>query len=314
MFSWLNDLIEALLEGLGDLLEGLGESISNTIWNTMLTWIYTTVFGAVSDFFTSINGMGSQIFDLPWVSACVRLFYLLGWALFVVGAVVAVFDVAIEYQTGRANIKACAINIIKGFMAASLVCVVPVELYKFCISLQNTFAHDVISLYIGTHSLNLSEICLSVLNEIFNVAMNGTPGTSNALLMIVYLLAFAYCVVKVFFQNLTRGGILLVQIAVGSLYMFSVPRGYDDGFNQWIKQVVALCLTAFLQTTLLYLGLLTMDTSILLALGIMFAGNEVPRICQQFGLDSSVKINVSNIVHNTTTAVSLVRTAKNMSA
>ena len=65
MFSWLNDLIEALLEGIGELLEGLGESISNTIWNTMLTWIYTTIFGAVSDFFTAINGMGSQIFDLP---------------------------------------------------------------------------------------------------------------------------------------------------------------------------------------------------------------------------------------------------------
>ena len=33
-------------------------------------------------------------------------------------------------------------------------------------------------------------------------------------------------VVKVFFANLKRGGILLIQIAVGSLYMFSVPRGY----------------------------------------------------------------------------------------
>lgn len=74
---------------------------------------------------------------------------------------------------------------------------------------------------------------------------------------ILALIAFAYCVVKIFFQNIKRGGILLVQMAVGALYMFSVPRGYTDGFVQWMKQVAAICLTALLQTTLLFLGLLT---------------------------------------------------------
>lgn len=41
--------------------------------------------------------------------------------------------------------------------------------------------------------------------------------------------------------------ILLLQIAVGSLYMFSVPRSYIDGFTQWCKQIIGLCLTTFLQ-------------------------------------------------------------------
>ena len=111
----------------------------------------------------------------------------------------------------------------------------------------------------------------------------------------------------IFFQNIKRGGILLVQISVGSLYMFSVPRGYTDGFNQWMKQVAALCLTAFMQTTLLYLGLLTFQTDLLMGLGIMLAANEVPRIAQQFGLDSSVKINMMSVVHASTTAVNLSR-------
>lgn len=99
-----------------------------------------------------------------------------------------------------------------------------------------------------------------------------------------------------------------MQIGVGALYMFSVPRGYSDGFNQWIKQVVAICLTAFLQTTLLFLGLLTFPTNMLLGLGIMLAANEVPRIAQQFGLDSSVKVNMMSVVHATSTAVNLSRT------
>jgi hypothetical protein len=124
---------------------------------------------------------------------------------------------------------------------------------------------------------------------------------------ILSLIAFAYCVVKIFFQNIKRGGILLIQMAVGTLYLFSVPRGYADGFVQWMKQVMAICLTAFLQTTLLYLGLLTLPGNLLLGIGIMLAANEVPRIAQQFGLDSSVKVNMMSVYHATTTAVNMTR-------
>ena len=87
--------------------------------------------------------------------------------------------------------------------------------------------------------------------------------------------------------------------------MFSVPRGYADGFSQWVRQVLAICLTAFLQTTLLYMGLMTMQSHMLLGLGIMLSANEVPRIAQQFGLDSSVRVNMMSVVHTTSTAVNL---------
>ena len=110
-----------------------------------------------------------------------------------------------------------------------------------------------------------------------------------------------------FFANIKRGGILLIQIAVGSLYMFSVPRGYTDGFNQWCKQIAAICLTAFLQTTLLFLGMLTIQENLLLGIGIMLTANEVPRIAQQFGLDSSVRVNVSSVMYSTTSAMNLTK-------
>ena len=243
------------------------------------------------------------MFDLTWVQATINLFTLFGWALFVAGTVVAVFDVAIEYQNGRANIKTTAINILKGFFACSLFGVVPVELYKFCISLQNIFSKDLSSIMAGQQSIDLAGQSTSVLEGSFAVANQTTFGLLNLLCMI----AFAYCVIKIFFANIKRGGILLIQMAVGALYMFSVPRGYQDGFNQWMKQIAALCLTAFMQTTLLFLGLLTFPGNMLLGLGIMLASNEVPRIAQQFGLDSSVKVNMTSIVHATTTAVNLTR-------
>lgn len=303
MFDWLGDIISGIGDSIGNVFETLGQQISNVIWNTMLQWFYETIYGAVADFFTMMGNMGADVFDLDWVKATIKLFTLFGWALFVAGVVVAIFDVAIEYQCGRANIKTTSINILKGFFACSLIGIVPVELYKFCISLQNTFSQDLSRIFAGTQSLDLASQSMSVLQGSFEISTQ----VSFNLFNLLALIAFAYCVIKIFFANIKRGGILLIQMAVGSLYMFSVPRGYADGFNQWMKQVAAICLTAFMQTTLLFLGLLTFPTNMLLGLGIMLAANEVPRIAQQFGLDSSVKVNMMSVVHATTTAVNLTR-------
>ncbi len=303
MSKWIEDLIDAIGDAISDAFEHLGTQISNTIWNTMLQWFYKTIYQAVSDFFTMMGNMGADIFELDWVKATVLLFRNFGWALFAVGLVVAIFDVAIEYQNGRANIKTTSINILKGFFACSLISVVPIELYKFCITLQNTFSNDLSSLFASGHTLDLKGTSTTILAGSFAVKDDLKFNLFN----ILSLIAFAYCVVKIFFQNIKRGGILLVQMTVGSLYLFSVPRGYTDGFNQWMKQIAALCLTAFMQTTLLYLGLLTFPGNMLLGLGIMLAADEVPKIAQQFGLDSSVRVTMMNIVHATTTAVNLTR-------
>ena len=303
MFGWLQDLIDGISNALSEAFSGIGQQISNTIWTTMLTWFYDTVYGACADFFSMMGNMGAEIFDLKWVQATVYLFTLFGWGLFIAGVVVAVFDLAIEYQNGRGNVRTTMLNILKGFFACSLIGVVPIELYKFTISLQNTFANDISFLVAGEQARDVAGQARFVLGSTLSPV---APG-SNGLFSLLVLIAFAYCVIKIFFQNIKRGGILLVQMSVGSLYMFSVPRGYTDGFVQWMKQVIALCLTAFMQTTLLYLGLLTFPTHMLMGLGIMLAANEVPRIAQQFGMDTSTKFNVMSMVHATTTAINLTR-------
>ena len=300
MFLWIERLINGITNGFGN----AANNVADSIWVKMVNWVYDAIFNAVSEFFTLMGNMGADVFDLKWVQALIMLFTLFGWALFIVGVVVAIFDVAIEYQTGRANIKTTAINILKGFFACSLIGILPVELYKFCISLQNTFSRDIANLFGDMQAFDLA-------TESFSTFVNSfrpSELAGNSLLNLCIMIAFAYCVIKIFFQNIKRGGILLVQMSVGSLYMFSVPRGYTDGFTQWMKQVVATCLTAFLQTTLLYLGLITFKGNALLGLGIMLAANEVPRIAQQFGLDSSAKFNLMSAVHATATAVNLTRT------
>ena len=290
MFDWIGDA----LDWVGDKLSSAGEAISEAVWDIMLEWIFDTVYGAIAEFFAMINGMGADIFDLAWVDAFLQLFSLFGWALFAAGLVVAVFDTAIEYQTGRANIQSTCLNVLKGFMAVSLFTKVPVELYKFCITLQTTFSGDLIGSFVGATRGDLGATAEVVLKN---------PAAYSGLLGLLTIIMLAYCVVKLFFANIKRGGILLCQIAVGSLYMFSIPRGFSDGFNGWCKQIFALCLTAFLQTSLMFLGLLTWQTNMLLGLGIMLAANEVPRIAQQFGLDTSVRVNMMSVTSTVNTAV-----------
>lgn len=297
-------MIGGIASGLGSFIKDIGEQIVQVIWDNLLKWLYTAFYEAIADVFTQIGSMGAEIFDLTWIESAVHLFFLFGWVLFGVGVVVAAFDLAIEYQNGRATIKSTALNVLKGFFAANFVTVVPVELYRFCITLQNIFLKDLAASFVGQAEFNLGDAALKVL-----VAKFGGPAGTIAvgIFPLITLIGMAYCVLKVFFANIKRGGILLIQMAVGSLYLFSVPRGYTDGFNQWTKQIFALCLTAFLQTVLLFLGLISFNTNLLLGLGIMLAASEVPRIAQQFGLDSSVRVNMMSVVHATNTAVNMTR-------
>ena len=291
MFDWIGDA----LGWVGDKISDVGSAISEVVWDVMLKWLFNTIYDAAAEFFGKINGMGSGIFDLNWTASFLKLFSLFGWSLFAAGLVVAVFDTAIEYQNGRANIQGTCLNILKGFMAVSLFTTLPVELYRFCITLQTSFSKSLTGAFIDDFDADIGNTAGIVLKNM---------GTMSGLMGLLTLIAFAYCVVKLFFANIKRGGILLCQIAVGSLYMFSVPRGYTDGFNGWCKQVFALCLTAFIQTSLMFLGLLTWQTNMFLGLGVMLAANEAPRIAQQFGLDTSVKVNMMSVSHTVNSAVS----------
>ena len=303
MFDWISDLINGIGDAIGKALSSAWTSVSDSIWGKFMTFVYSMVYQALADFFTLMTEIGANLFDLGWVQAALHFFNLFGWGLFIAGLVVAVFDAAVEYQTmGRMNIKRQVLPFLYGLLAVNLFTVVPVELFRFSVNLQNTFANDLASEAIGMN-LDIQELSLGVLS------LYETPlvGQHNILLNLLIIICLGYCVVKCFFSNIKRGGILLTQIAVGSLYLFSLPRGFTEGFTAWCKQIVALCFTTFMQTTLLMMGLVTMQSHPLLGLGVMLAANEVPRIAQHFGLDTSTRVNMMSAVHTTTTAINLTR-------
>jgi len=290
MFDWIGDAIDWIGDGISSLWDNtVGsavDSVTEAIWDIMFEWLFNLIYGAIADLFQFINSTTSDIFTLSWVQAFITLFHNLAWMLFVCGLIVAVFDTAITYESGQANIKNTCLNVLKGFMATSLVTVVPQRLYSFCVNMQGTFATDLLGNFVGSTTDTVAGSALSVI-----IAL----ASDVSLFSLFFIILFGYCTVKVAFANIKRGGILLCQIAVGSLYMFSVPRGFTDGFFNWMKQVIATCLTAFLQTTILYLGLLTYTQHALLAVGICLSANEVPRIAQMFGLDTSVRVNMMSV-------------------
>ena len=90
------------------------------LMDQLIDWIYSQLVGFFGNFFSAMGNMGVELFDMPWVQSIVLFFSYLGWALYGVGLVVAVFEVGIECQTGRANVKDAALNAIKGFLWAVL--------------------------------------------------------------------------------------------------------------------------------------------------------------------------------------------------
>ena len=276
----------------------------------LLDWIYGQTVGFLGAFFAVMGNMGVELFDLPWVQAVVRFFSQLGWALFAVSVVVSCFEFGIEYSSGRGNIRHTAVNCLKGFMAVGLFSTVPVRLYALAVSLQAQFTAGITGLGTGIGAVGQTIVTrLTTPDGLIASGVDFIFGGSNfnPIMMLFCVILMAYAVIKVFFANPKRGGILLIQIAVGSLYMFSVPRGYSDGFTQWCKQVVGLCLTAFLQATILVAGLMVFNSNALLGLGLMLSAGEVPRIAGIFGLDTSTKASLTSAVHTAQMAVNTTR-------
>jgi len=285
---------------------------AGTILDALLDWVYSQIVGFLGNFFAVMGNMGVELFDLDWVQSIILFFSRLAWALFAVSLVVSAFECGIEYASGRANIQQTALNILKGFFAVSLFSTLPVRLYELSVTLQGTFAAGLTG-----YGSSIGEVGQQImaelgeaetLGDVMSTTSLGLTILTSPIMFLFCVILMAYAVIKVFFANLKRGGILLIQIAVGSLYMFSIPRGYGDAFVQWCKQVIGLCLTAFLQSTILIAGLMVFRENALLGLGLMLSANEVPRIAGTFGLDTTTRANIMSAVYTAQAAVNTTRT------
>ena len=273
--------------------------VADAVLGQIVDWIYGQVMGFLGNFFAAMGNMGVELFEMSWVQSIVLFFSYLAWALYGTGLVVACFECGIEYSSGRGNVKEIALNAIKGFMAVSLFTVVPIRLYELSVTLQASLTAGITG-----YGASIGEVATEIVDSLSGID-SLTGMTSGSYFGIASITS---PIMLFFFANLKRGGILLIQIAVGSLYMFSVPRGYTDGFIQWCKQIIGLCLTAFLQSTILIAGLMVFKDNALLGLGLMLSAGEIPRIAGAFGLDTTTRASIMSAVYTAQAAVSTTRT------
>lgn len=259
------------------------------------------------------NNLIDRLFDNSIVEYFFQFNLILGGILFIggIGFAFANFTMDNKEDSG-AQLTDLIKNVFIGFSALSLYTSVPVLLLKFTNELCQLLCQDFVSygfiVQMVEHAPNDNGNAISIADS-----ANGS-GVSLTLICIYFIIMFV-AICRVFFANIKRGGILITLIFVGSFHMFSIPRGYTDAFWSWCKQTAGVCITAFAQNLLVALSLFTLSTyksddmtSLVVSIGLALSAKEVPRILQQFGLDTTMKANISQAIFATSGVVSIART------
>ena len=244
--------------------------VADTILGQIVDWIYGQVMGFLGNFFAEMGNMGVELFELSWVQSIVLFFSYLAWALYVTGLVVACFECGIEYSSGRGNLKETALCAIKGFMAVSLFTVVPIRLYELSVTLQASLTAGITG-----YGTSIGEAATEIVDSLSGIdSLTGmTTGSYFGFASITSPIMLLFC-------------IILMAYAV----------------------IIGLCLTAFLQSTILIAGLMVFKDHALLGLGLMLSAGEIPRIAGAFGLDTTTRANIMSAVYTAQAAVNTTRT------
>lgn len=280
--------------------------MGDVIWDSIFSFMYQGAMyslGFVSSLIRINNDTVSTIFSNSAVIKFLSFLEIFGGLLFICGIGFAIADWAISSHEGNGdNIIDTFKNIIIGFITLLSFTTVPILLLQFT----------------NECSLGLcNNLSLDVLFENFEKSTTDDSQSVTFMAFIIstiFVLIILISIVRVFLANIKRGGILVILMFICPVHIFSIPRGYTDAFWSWCKQVIGLCLTAFIQNFSLALSLLLTSAAdnvtgptMIAAIGIALAAFEAPRIMQQFGLDTSIRANVSQAIYATSGAISIVK-------
>lgn len=303
-------------------------------------YIYYQVVSLATTMLDEVNSLTVNLFDNNVISAIISFFSMLAWGLGLVGAFVAMMEFAVTYRTGGGgSFLGTGMNMLRLFIALLTFSSVPILLFQFSMDIYGYVRAAAVGSMSGA-SVSISDLAQGAIDSMFKSVYGVLPSTqltggiwsflkqlqdgfqgtditdaafsTNAdWWSLIQLTMLVWAIFKIFFGNLKRGGILLVQVCVGSLHMLSLARGYTDGFSSWCRQVGATCFTAFVQNLLYLLALIMLQdaeaTSLYFGLGLMLVAAEVSRIAQMFGLDTSTRGNIGSVVHTTSSIFMMVR-------
>lgn len=280
------------------------KDILSEIWSKINNDLFSVLRGILLSCVEGINEGSYKIFDYSFIQVMLSFFRIFGFCMYITGSLIAFCNIIIEYTTLHSiNFKKHIFPFFLGLFSVYGFTSIPCELYKFSCNIQKSFLYDIFS-DMGNSNL-AGNIFFMPLDKTVDKIINMLSSIS-----IIYIIIIIYCVIKVFLSTIKRGGVLLTMIGIGSINMFSIPNNGYEVLFRWCKQILALCITAFFQTTLLSLGFALFAYENILGIGLMIASSETGRIAQVFGLDVSAKESFNSFK---TTAKSIIQTGKLLS-
>lgn len=281
----------------------------DSMWTSFLDVMHS-MLGELLIYASTLFSLATlEAFSSEYVLALFAFFEVIGAALFGIAAVMAYMENTIATQQGGGSLMSTTLNVFKG--AAVLIGYISIPIQLMVLTAQS-LTRLLVVLVPGDFS-DFSEAIqkttngssISIFTKITGKAFEENP---NQFLLILFEFAFLYCLVKVALGAIKRSGTMVVLICVGTLHLFNIPRGYTDGFSSWCKQIAALCITHFVQSVALFIGFLIINTDAWIAgVSLMLVSTEVPRIAGAFGLDTSMKTNISQTVYTAGMATNVIR-------
>ena len=282
-----------------------------------LTAILTAFFGEIVKMLGQaltaiIDAQLMQIEAILSYSAVTSLFgyfQLVANILLAIGFVMAIVDMGIAYQNKDlgANIKDLFLNTVKGIIANRAFIIIPVFCFMWAVDMQDGIGNMIANLF----KMDLSDNVSSITNAFVGAVDGGTVENSSwsilsgigSLGILVMMIAWIFCFFKVTFTNLKFAGTLIIHIALGTVYMISIPRGYLEGFYGWCRGIVSLMLNIIMINTVWVLGVMMCSENLIAGLALCLAAGEVPKIAGRYGLDTSYQSH--NYVSQAVTSYSI---------
>lgn len=261
--------------------------------------IATVAFGYASQFLEFLVFGLEGLFKNHNVLVYETFLTVLAEALLVCGIGFAVSNWAISFNEGNTeNIFSTIKNCFLGLFTSLGFIVIPVNLLRFTAECCQ---------------LLIQGMALDTISDQLNDKINSDTTVLGIIIFPLFSIIVLICMIKIFLSNIKRGGVLLILISICPLHIFSIPRGHTDGLFSWCKQVLALCLTTFVQNFLVALGFLILASTtelslinVVMAMGVILASTEAPRFMERFGMETSLNINLTGPMYAMRQAASLV--------
>lgn len=256
------------------------------------TQLFNLLFKTAAKVITDVSKISVDILNNNMILSILDFFQMLGWIILVVGILFGVANYCIERIEGNITpLDELFMSIFKSIIAVYFI--QPGSLLIFNLA---TIITEAVKGIIAKPDYS------SVVGSLSSTVSGYGPfwGFCLGVMWLISLLI-------IFIQALKRGGMYMMQIMVGYLYLFGLPSGNTEGILEWTRQTAALAATNVLQMAALILSLkLMMNSQFFASLAVLAAATEADKIAGRFGMSAGGRQTFGGMVRGVSSGINTV--------